>query len=170
MQGPASARVVAHNAVEDHHRAVFAALGRGNHLLRIDAIAGQRNADVRITATLLQSVRRARSTAGDRGQQAHLVAVVQNVRGLGVFGIYAYRDAAQDPCRRARGQCAAQALQQHGHGGAIRQLHGGRGGSQPILQHPKWDHLHTHHSKKNTAYRLDVAARILELAWRIRPV
>ena len=42
MEGAASARMVAHNAVEDHHRAIFAALGRGHELFRIDAFAGQR--------------------------------------------------------------------------------------------------------------------------------
>ena len=34
MQGLAAARVVAHNAVEDHHRAVFALLGRGDQSFR----------------------------------------------------------------------------------------------------------------------------------------
>jgi len=115
MQGPAPACVVTHNAVENHHRAVFAALGSSNSTFRVDTIAGQRNKDAFVFATLVQSVRCARSTAGDRWQQAHLVAVVQDVRGLGVLGIHAHRDAAQDFSRSTRGQGVAQALQQHGH-------------------------------------------------------
>ena len=108
--------MVAHNAVEDHHRAIFAAFGRGDCFLRVDAIAGECNSDILPVSTHIQRIRRPRRTAaGDRWQQAHLVPVVQNVLGLRVFGIHAYRDAAQNLSRGAGRQWAAQALQQHGH-------------------------------------------------------
>ena len=62
------------------------------------------------------------STAGDGRQQAHLIALAQHLRGGGVFGVHADRDAAQCGRRLAR----AQALEQLGDGRAFGQLDRGR--------------------------------------------
>ena len=48
-------------------------------------------------------------------QKPHFIAVVQNVRGLSVLGVDAYRDAAQAVRRRARGQPCAHTFKQFCH-------------------------------------------------------
>jgi hypothetical protein len=54
-------------------------------------------------------------TAGDRGQQADLIAVVQNVRAWAYSALTLTAMLPRIPAAAPRRQCRAQALQQRGH-------------------------------------------------------
>src|ERR1035437_5973324 len=143
VQGLAAARMVAHNAVEHHHRAVFSALDGGDKFVGVDGLAGQ-GGHHGIGA--LRFVGCVRSSAGDRWQQAHFIALAQDVCGLRVFGIDADGDAAKGG--RIQGTVRGEPLQQSGEGGALAQCAGVGGGAEPILQHAKGKNLYLHNEER----------------------
>ena len=115
-------RIVPHNAIEDHHRAVLAALGLCHQFLAVNALAGQGD-DCGFFLTLNRSFRWTRSpTTGNRRKQSHLVAVAQHLSRLCVLGVHADGNSAQR--RLPACHAPSQSLKQVRHRGAFRQLDG----------------------------------------------